>query len=59
MQAANPDDFETYTGFRPVFTHLPSTKNMAQKSIMPIGVFYSPFIAEAADLKKGKFPICS
>jgi ribosomal protein L40E len=32
---------------------------MAQKVIMPLGVFYSPFLVQIEELKKGRFPICS
>jgi hypothetical protein len=42
----NFEDFENSTGFRPVFSHLPSTRNMAQKVVMPLGIFYSPFLVQ-------------
>lgn len=32
---------------------------MAQKVVMPLGVFYSPFVTQLEDLKKGRYPICS
>lgn len=53
------EDFELKTGWRPVFSQFPATKNTAQKLIMPTGYFYSPFLAQAPDLKKGKLPLCS
>jgi uncharacterized Zn finger protein (UPF0148 family) len=31
---------------------------MAQRAVIPMGVFYSPFIAHAKDLKKGVIPTC-
>lgn len=54
----DPEDFEQACGWRPVFNQLPSTKNMAQKIIMPTGFFYSPFAAQPEELKKGKYPTC-
>jgi hypothetical protein len=32
---------------------------MAQRAVMPMGIFYSPFLAESQDLKKGTIPTCT
>ena len=32
---------------------------MAQKTVMPLGVFYSPLLVQVDELKKGNFPTCS
>ena len=55
----NFEDFELDTGFRPVFSSFPNTKSMAQKTVMPLGVFYSPLLVQVDELKKGNFPTCS
>lgn len=55
----NFEEFEENTGWRPVFNSLPTTKSMAQKMVMPLGYFYSPFLAEAEQSYKGKPSECS
>jgi len=47
----NVEEHEENTGWRPVFNCLPATRNCAQKIILPLGYFYSPFIAEAQTIK--------
>lgn len=32
---------------------------MAQNAVMPLGLFFSPFLTQPADLKKGKYPTCT
>jgi hypothetical protein len=32
---------------------------MAQKVVMPLGIFYSPFLANVEQLTKGRYPTCS
>ena len=50
----NFEDFEEKTSWRPVFHSLPINKSMAQKTIMPLGYFYSPFLAEPETSYKGR-----
>lgn len=45
IRGMNFEEHEENTGWRPVFYTLPTTKSMAQKTIMPLGFFYSPFLA--------------
>ena len=39
------EEHEQNTGWRGVFLGLPATRNTAHKVMMPLGYFYSPFIA--------------
>lgn len=41
-------EFENKTGFRMPFHYLPHNSNTALKMHIPLGFFYSPFVAEAA-----------
>lgn len=45
------EEHERSTGWRGVFLGLPATRNTAQKIMMPLGYFYSPFIADAETMK--------
>lgn len=54
----NLEEFEENTGWRGVFHCLPNNKTMAQKVIMPLGFFYSPFLAEVNPIK-GCAALCS
>ena len=55
----NFEEYEENTGWRPVFHSLPNSKNMAQRTIMPLGFFYSPFFAEPESSYKGKPAQCT
>ncbi len=47
----NIEEFEESTGWRSVFHALPNTKNMAHKAVMPLGIFYSPFLVANNPIK--------
>ena len=32
---------------------------MADKAILPLGIFYSPFLTQVEEIKKGRLPSCS
>jgi hypothetical protein len=45
------EEYENNTGWRPVFHCLPYDRNTAQKIIMPLAYFYSPFLADAQTVR--------
>ena len=45
------EEHERNTGWRGVFHAIPATRNTAHKVMMPLGYFYSPFLAEAQTMK--------
>ena len=47
----NAEEREEMTGWRGVFQCLPATRNTAQKIIMPLGYFYSPFLPGLQPIK--------
>jgi hypothetical protein len=60
------EEYEENTGWRSVFHCLPSSKATAQKIVMPLGYFYSPFITDPQSIRsspslcgKCKASICS
>ena len=47
----NVEEFEANLGWRGVFNGVPATRNAAQKAIMPLGYFYSPFLTAPQPLR--------
>ena len=45
------EDYEMSTGWRGVFNGFPATKNAAQKAVVPLSYFYSPFKATPQPMK--------
>jgi hypothetical protein len=45
------EEQENNTGWRPVFHCLPYNRTTAQNIIMPLGYFYSPFLADAQPVR--------